>query len=139
MLFRSATRPPEGCDCAEDTILKVRGLRILGLGGSSLYSGGQNQYTERQMRRRIRKLDWKLRRAGGVDIVLTHAPMRGYGDMDDITHRGFEAFIPLLDRWKPRYLVHGHIHPSYGARHPSVLHYGETTIINACGKYTLEL
>ncbi len=136
---RFEKNPPEGCECIDDRLVTVNGLRILGLGGCPCYNKGPHQYTERQMRRRIRKLDWKLRRAGGVDIVLTHAPMRGYGDMDDITHRGFEAFIPLLDRWKPRYLVHGHIHPSYGARHPSVLHYGETTIINACGKYTLEL
>ena len=26
--------PPEGCDCIEDKLVKVNGLRILGLGGS---------------------------------------------------------------------------------------------------------
>ena len=131
--------PPEGCDCVDDQLVTVNGLRILGLGGSPLYSGGAFQYTERQMRRRIWKLNWKIRRAGGVDIVLTHAPVRGYGDMDDITHRGFEAFLPLLDRWKPKVLVHGHVHLNYGAHQPRVLQYGETKLINACGRYVLDL
>ena len=80
-------RPPEGCVSVEDRILNIAGLRILGLGGSLLYSGGPHQYSERQMRRRIDKLRWKLLRAGGVDIVLTHAPARGYGDAEDLLAR----------------------------------------------------
>ena len=32
--------PPEGCDCVEDRLVTVKGLRILGLGGSVEYSGG---------------------------------------------------------------------------------------------------
>ena len=131
--------PPEGCDCIDDRLVVVNGLRILGLGGCPLYSGGPHQYTERQMRLRIWRLGRQIRRAGGGDIVLTHAPVRGYGDMDDITHRGFEAFLPLLERWKPRYLVHGHIHLNYGVRFPRVLTYGDTTLINACGRYLLEI
>jgi len=117
----------------------VGGLRIVGLGGSPLYSGGRNQYTERQMEARIRKLGWKIRRAGGVDIVLTHAPARGFGDAEDFAHCGFEAFLPLLDRYQPRYLIHGHVHTEYGHAIPRVLQRGGTTIINACERYTLEL
>ena len=131
--------PPEGCECIDDRLVTVNGLRILGLGGSQRYKEGPYQYTERQMAWRIRKLERKIKKAGGVDIVLTHAPLRGYGDMDNLVHRGFEAFQPLLDKWKPRYLVHGHVHLSYGARQPRVQQYGETTLINACGKYTLEI
>ena len=131
--------PPEGCDCIDDKLVTVNGLRILGLGGSLCYNGGPYQYTEKQMRRRIRRLNWKIRRAGGVDIVLAHASVRGYGDMDNITHRGFEAFQPLLDRWKPRYFVHGHVHLNYGTQQPRILQYGETTIINAYQKYMLEI
>lgn len=131
--------PPEGCDCVDDTLLTVNGLRILGLGGCRRYNDGPYQYTERQMERRIRRLGWKLRRAGGVDIVLTHAPARGYGDEDNLTHRGFEAFLPLLDRWQPEYLVHGHVHQRYGPMKKAVLQRGNTTIINACGKTYLDL
>ena len=130
--------PPEGCDCIEDKLVIVNGLRILGLGGSALYSGGPHQYTERQMRWRLWKQELAIRRAGGVDILLTHAPPRGYGDREDYAHRGFEAFLSLMDKYRPRYLVHGHVHKRYGAMQPRVLHYKDTTIINACGKFVLD-
>ena len=133
-----AQRPPEGCQCIDGKLVTVGGLRILGLGGSALYNGGPHQYTEKQMRRRIRRLRLKLALAGGVDIVLTHAPVRGFGDEDNMTHRGFEAFLPLLDQYQPRYLVHGHIHQRYGANRPRCYQYNETTIVNATGRYILE-
>lgn len=132
-------QPPEGCDCVDDKLVVVNGLRILGLGGCVKYNGGSYQYSERQMRMRILKLQWKIMRAGGVDIVLTHAPVAGYGDAENITHRGFEAFLPLLDRWQPSYLIHGHVHKRYDPRQERVLQYRNTTIINANGKYYLEL
>ena len=132
-------RPPEGCECIEDRIVTVNGVRILGLGGARIYSGGPHQYTERQMARRIRKLRWKLFRAGGVDIVLTHAPARGFGDEENMAHRGFEEFLKLLDRWEPQYLIHGHVHKRYGPTRERVLQRGKTTIINANGKYYLDL
>ena len=134
-----AQKPPEGCLCADGKILQVRGVRILGLGGSPLYSGGEWQFSERQMVRRIRRLRWRIARAGGVDIVLTHAPIREVGDQEDPAHRGFEAFRPLLEKWKPRYLVHGHVHKSYGADFRRVRNYADTTVINACGRYWLEI
>ena len=133
-----AQRPPEGCQCIDGKLVTVGGLRILGLGGSALYNGGPHQYTERQMRRRIHRLRLKLALTGGVDIVLTHAPVRGFGDEDNMTHRGFEAFLPLLDQYQPRYLVHGHIHQRYGANRPRCYQYNETTIVNATGLYILE-
>ena len=131
--------PPEGCECIDGDLVTVEGLRILGLGGCRLYNYGPHQYTEKQMARRIRKLRWKLLRARGVDIVLTHAPARGLGDDDDPAHRGFESFLGLMDRWHPRYLVHGHVHTRYGVRVDKNLRYGETAIINACGYRILEI
>ena len=132
-------KPPEGCECIDDRLVTVNGLRILGLGGCLRYNGGPYQYTERQMKRRIMRLYWQLRRAGGVDLVLTHAPVAGFGDDDNMTHRGFEAFLPFLDRWQPAYLVHGHVHKRYSPMQDRVLHRGPTTIINANGKYYLNL
>lgn len=133
-----AQHPPEGCDCAEDRILRVGGLRILGLGGSCLYSGGPHQYTEGQMERRIRRLWFQLRRSGGVDIVLTHSPVQGYGDGEDYAHRGFSALLHLVDKYQPRYLIHGHVHANYGANLPRVLQRGETTLINAYERFLLD-
>ncbi len=130
--------PPEGCECIDDRLVTYRGLRILGLGGSALYSREPYQYTEREMRRRIARLRFAVWKARGVDIVLTHCPPKGYGDADDYAHRGFEAFLPMLDRWKPKALVHGHVHMNYGDIKRE-LSYGETRIINAYQRYTLEI
>ena len=132
-------RPPEGCECIEDRLVVKKGLRILGLGGSFLYSGGPHQYTEREMSWRIRRLWFQLRRAGGVDIVLTHSPPQGHGDGEDYAHQGFACFLRLIDRYKPRYLVHGHVHINYGVQLPRTRQRGETTIINAYERYLLEL
>ena len=55
--------PPEGCDCIEDQLFVYKDLRILGLGGSPVYSGGPHQYSERQMNRRIKKLERKIGKA----------------------------------------------------------------------------
>ena len=131
--------PPEGCECIDDRLVTVQGLRILGLGGSQCYNLGPHQYTERQMERRIRRLWLQLRRAGGVDIVLTHSPVWGYGDGEDLPHQGFKAFLKLLDRWEPRYLIHGHVHRRYNPAQSAVSQHGETIIINASGKYYLDL
>ena len=132
-------RPPEGCECIEDRLITVKGLRVLGLGGSIWYSGGPHQYTERQMARRVRRLRRQLRRAGGVDIVVTHAPARGYGDAPDQAHHGFSCFLDLMDKYQPMFFVHGHVHTNYGARIPRTIQRGETTIVNAYERYLIEI
>ena len=131
--------PPEGCECIEDRLVTVNGLRILGLGGSILYSGGPYQYTERQMAWRVEKLRYRLWRAGGVDIVVTHAPAEGYGDGDDYAHHGFACLTKLMEKYQPRYFVHGHVHMNYSFRRERILYNGPTTIINAWDRYILEV
>lgn len=123
--------PPEGCICAEDEIVVCQGVRILGLGGSYRYRAGDNMYTEQQMRRRIRRLQLQLWKQKGFDILLTHAPARNMGDLDNVAHRGFSCFVELLDRYQPKYFVHGHVHRDYGANLPQRTARGETSIINA--------
>ena len=71
--------------------------------------------------------------------MVTHAPAQGYGDGEDYAHRGFACLLPLLDKYKPGYLVHGHVHVNYGADIPRVLHREGTTIINAYERYVLEI
>ena len=132
--------PPEGCDCIDDRVVTYNGVRILGLGGCPWYHAGPHQYTEQQMRRRIRKLTRQIRRAGGVDIVVTHAPPRGVGDLDDSSaHRGFEAFLDFLDTYHPQYLLHGHVHMRYGMDQVRERTYCDTTVINTCERYVLDL
>lgn len=133
------SQPPLGCDCIDDAIVEFNGYRILGLGGCRKYHPGPYQFTEAQMRKRIRRLRWKLWRMGGVDIVITHAPPEGLGDGDDPAHFGFAALRELLDKYHPAYLLHGHVHTSYGMNMVRVREYNGTTLINACERYVLEL
>lgn len=132
-------KAPEGCDCIDDHFVVYHGLRILGLGGCRRYHPGEHQYTEREMRARIRKMKWALWRNGGVDIVLTHAAPEGLGDSNDPAHRGFKALRDLLDKYSPKYLVHGHVHMSYDHKVPREMEYNGTRIINAYERYDLEV
>ena len=134
-----ATRPPEGCDCIEDKLVVYNGVRILGLGGCLRYHPGPHQHTDRQMRRRIRKLRFLLWRTKGVDIVVTHAPPRDVGDGEDPAHRGFPALREFLDKYRPRYLLHGHVHLSYGTDPTRLRQYGDTAVINTSERYVLEI
>ncbi|MBR1711573.1 MAG: metallophosphoesterase [Clostridia bacterium] len=135
---RYASNPPEGCICIEDTIYLHNGIRILGLGGSMRYNMGVNQYTEKQMQKRIRALRFKLWRQKGVDILVTHSPAYQLGDDTDRAHTGFSCFVDFMDKYKPRYLVHGHVHQNYRYDFKRELSYGETKIINAYKYYYLE-
>ena len=131
--------PPEGCDPIDDHFVVYNGIRILGLGGCRKYHPGPHQYTEAQMRRRIRKLRYQLWKHKGVDIVVTHAPPEGLGDAEDPAHWGFAALRELLDKYHPRYLLHGHVHMTYGTNIPREIAYNGTTIINATERYSFEI
>lgn len=131
--------PPEGCDCIEDKLVVYKGLRILGLGGSAAYNGGAHQYTESEMRWRIFKLKRKIRKHGGVDVVVSHAPLAGVGDGEDFAHRGFHAFLGFVDKYHPKYWLHGHMHLNYGVDNTRVRAYNGTKVINACERYVLEI
>lgn len=126
-----AQMPPEGCVCIDDRVYVHDGVRFLGLGGSYRYREGTYMYTEQQMARRIRRLWPSIQRCGGFDVLVTHAPARHINDLDSLSHRGFECFGALLDRYQPRYFVHGHIHKNYGMAIPQRTPYGHTQIINA--------
>lgn len=131
--------PPEGCDCIEDRVVTYNGLRILGLGGCVWYRPGEHQYTEKEMEKRIRKLRFQIWKAGGIDLVVTHAPPHGVGSLDDRAHQGFQAFLRLLDKYKPQYLLHGHTHLRYSSDHTRERTYGDTLVINTNERYVLDI
>ncbi len=131
--------PPGGGICIDDKVYDYKGLRILGLGGSMKYNDGPYMYTEDEMRKRIAKLRSAVSIRNGIDIVVTHSPAKGYGDQDDLPHRGFDCFNTLLNTWQPKYLVHGHVHKSYGSAFVREIdHPSGTKIINAYGSYLLD-
>ncbi|MBQ3089059.1 MAG: metallophosphoesterase [Oscillospiraceae bacterium] len=132
--------PPEGCFCIEDEIFLWKGIRILGLGGSIRYNPGPHQYSQREMDFRCKKLYWKLKKHKGFDILLTHSPAFGLGDdPSSASHIGFQAFNRLLDQYQPAYMVHGHVHLNYGYQLPRQRSYGPTTVVNACGRWEIQL
>ena len=131
--------PPEGCECIDGRLFVYEGVRFLGLGGSYRYRPGTNLYTEKQMERRVRRLWPAIQRHGGFDVLVTHAPARGLNDFDTLPHRGFECFGGLIERYHPRYFLHGHIHRSYGMNIPQRTICGSTTVINAYDHCVIEI
>ena len=131
--------PPEGCDCIDDKLVVYNGVRILGLGGCKRYHPGKFQYSERQMRMRIAKLRFALWRTGGVDIVVTHAPPFGIGDASDPAYQGFEALRDLLDKYHPKYLLHGHVHLRYNFGAKREHEYMGTKVVNTFERYVIDL
>jgi len=131
---------PGGCICVDDQVYVWKGLRIMGLGGSIRYNCEETfQYTEKEMRRRMRRLWFKAHRAGGIDLLLTHSPAAGLNDGNDRAHKGFACFNDLLEEYQPKWFVHGHVHLSYNANLPRVCTHGQTTVINATERYTFEI
>lgn len=132
-------KPPEGCICIEDKIFTYHGVRFLGLGGSMRYKPGAQQYTEEEMRKRIKKLKHQIYFRKGVDVLVTHSPARGLNDGEDLCHMGFDCFNEFLNKYHPKYFVHGHVHMNYGRNVPRVTQVGETQVINAYEKYILDI
>ena len=131
--------PPDGCICIEDSIYNFNGLRIMGLGGSIKYNNGKNQYTQNQMKKRVKRMWFKLMRNHGFDILLTHAPAAGFHEGDDRAHKGFDIFSELIDRYHPKFFIHGHVHKDYSRNFVRQDQIGDTTVINGYERFTLEI
>jgi len=130
--------PPLGCVNIHGRIVEYKGLRILGLEGSSWYNGKGVQYKERQMWWEVIKVWPHLKFGDKIDIVLTHNPPYGLNDGKGYAHRGFKSFRYIIDTFKPKYFVHGHQHLSYAMRE-RIIEYKDTQIINAYHYHVLEI
>jgi Icc-related predicted phosphoesterase len=132
-------RLPRGCVLIEGRSILHEGLLIAGLGGSIRYNRSSGaQYTETQMLLRLwglapRLLLNRLRYGRYLDVMLTHAPPLGIHNGPDFPHRGFRSFLWLMDHFKPRYLIHGHIHRSYGFSAVTESRYKKTLVLNTAG------
>ena len=131
--------PPDGCICKEDSIYNFKGLRIMGLGGSIKYNNGKNQYTQNQMKKRVKRMWFKLMRNHGFDILLTHAPAAGFHEGDDRAHKGFDVFSELIDKYHPKFFIHGHVHKDYSRNFVRQDQIGDTIVINGYERFTLEI
>jgi hypothetical protein len=87
-------------------------------------------YTQRQARKLIRKLPT-------ADVLLCHCPPRGVNDdPEDPAHIGFEALRDWVDKYQPRWLLHGHVHPHPGAILERI---GDTRVVYVNGAKVLNL
>ncbi len=126
-----------GSCCVDGTIKrdKKTGIIIAGLGGSQRYNNEKHQYTELQMFLRILKLIphmmiYRIKYGRWADLLVTHATPKGIHDREDLCHQGFKCFLWFIKVFKPRYLIHGHVHLyDINAQRQSELY--NTRIINA--------
>ncbi len=121
---------------------KKRPLLIAGISGSLKYNNGLNQYTDRQMKRRLIQMipaliKNKLKYGRYLDILLTHASPRHIHDKEDPCHKGFECFNWFIKKFSPAYLIHGHIH-LYDAREERRTRVQDTEVVNAYAHFIIE-
>jgi predicted phosphodiesterase len=127
---------------AGSKVRREAGLIVAGLGGSMRYNKGDNQFTEFQMGLEICRmvpalLFNRLFRGRYLDVLLTHASPRGIHDREDRCHIGFRVFRTFMRLFKPRYLVHGHIH-LYDLSEVRKTLFERTMVINAFGHYVID-
>jgi len=116
---------------------------VAGFGGCMRYNNGPNQFTNFEMYIEILKIIPKLiwnRIVHGrfLDVLLTHAPPKGIHDKNDKCHNGFKSFLWFMKVFKPKYLVHGHIH-LYDLNDVRSTKWNETTVVNAYNHYIIDL
>lgn len=118
------------------------GLIFAGLGGSYKYNNGRNQFTDFQMMRQIfsliPRLCWnRVIHGRFLDLLLTHAPPAGIHDKEDRCHKGFPCYLWFMRVFKPKYLIHGHIH-LYDLNDVRSTRYENTLVINAYSHYLID-
>jgi Icc-related predicted phosphoesterase len=74
-----------------------------------------------------------------MDIILTHAPPRFIHDAEDLCHRGFKSYRRLIDKFSPRYFVHGHIHAEFEDHSQRTTVVNQTKVINSYGHVLFEI
>ncbi len=126
-----------------DRVVEKQGIIIAGLGGSYVYNKGKNQYSELQMFLKILRLFPfllfnRIFKGRWLDILVTHAPVRGVNDGTDRCHRGFTVFRWFHRIFKPEYHLHGHIH-LYDLNTERKSRFLGTTVINVYNSYILEV
>jgi Icc-related predicted phosphoesterase len=123
-----------GGDDLHGKFIIYKGYSFAGLEGCMRYNREAIQYTEVEMFRMVLGLAphifyhqlFKRRR---LDLMVTHAPPRHIHDQEDRTHQGFRSFRFLINVYRPRYLIHGHV-DVLDRRKQTTTVVGQTTVIN---------
>jgi Icc-related predicted phosphoesterase len=134
---------PGGCVNLDGRTVNYKGLLLAGLEGSMRYKpNGGPQYTDREMWLKMwllgPRLLWnRLSHGRYLDILITHAPPYGVHDAGDLCHTGFKSFLWFMKRFRPRYLIHGHVH-LYGHNQVRRTVFESTLVVNAYGHQVIE-
>jgi Icc-related predicted phosphoesterase len=137
---------PMGCIDLGGKVIRDEktGMILAGVPGSPRYRDGEEQqYTEWQiswmLAKMMPRLLWnKFRHGRALDVLITHSPPRDVNDRDDPAHRGFVALRGFLERYKPAYHLHGHVH-LYDRSQPSEAVFADTLVVNVYPYRVIEL
>ncbi|WP_209506623.1 MULTISPECIES: metallophosphoesterase family protein [unclassified Ruegeria] len=104
---------PEGVHVLHGTGMTVDGLRLFGLG----YGVPPTPFGDWSCDLTEGEAAELLARCGGADILISHSPPKGHGD---VTSQGMAvgsvAVRNAIERIQPRFTFCGHIHDSWGYR-----------------------
>ncbi len=124
---------PPGGDDLHNRVLEYKGLRFAGLEGSMQYNRGKIQYTDTELYLMVMSKypGMMIRRWRGkpIDVLVTHSPAKGIHDATDHPHMGFKALLKYMAWYRPRYMLHGHVH-TYDRRKTTRTQYRNTCIMN---------
>ena len=131
--IRYESKPPGGIDLHR-SLFTYKGVAFIGLEGCINYNDDPVKYSEFQMSRMVLEMAARMsyrrwRYGRGVDVLVTHAPAFGIHDGKDLPHTGFKAFLRFMNWYRPRYMVHGHVH-TWDRRKTTRTQYGETCVLN---------
>ncbi|GIV80449.1 MAG: metallophosphoesterase [Litorilinea sp.] len=126
---------PLGAENLHRRVARADGLLLAGLEGSIRYNNAPRyQYTESEMLANIgrlapRLLYNRLQHGRYLDVLVAHSPPFGIHDQPDRAHQGFKVFLHFMRWFRPRYLLHGHIH-LYRQNVVTQTRYLDTEVIN---------
>lgn len=128
------TQNPPGGEDLHRRVVRYKGLTFAGLEGSIRYNDGKIQYSDHEMMMMVMKMAGgvglqRMNKGYGLDILVTHSPARGIHDAEDRPHHGFKSLLNFMRWYRPRYMLHGHVH-TYDRRKTTRTTYHDTSIIN---------
>ncbi len=130
---------PEGAVNLHKNVVydQTNDLLLAGIEGSLRYNSGAHQYSQRKMWSMVYALipslmQNKIRYGRYLDVFVTHAAPTGIHDANDRAHKGVDAFRWLIDNFKPKLHLHGHVH-RYNPLTPLESDHNGIRVINAYG------
>ena len=128
---------PHGGTNLHRRVINHHGLILAGIEGSLRYRNGPFQYSQSEMWGHVLRIVPSLLKNKAVhgrylDIFISHAPPWGIHDKQDLPHQGIKAFRWLLEKFRPKYHFHGHIH-IYRQDEKTITKFQSTNVINTFG------